>query len=179
MSTAVQNLQEMMDTLREIKEMFPKKAAKAGVNAGLAELTKEMRRRVNSMPISAELKSALRKTIAKRLKKKERDDYTGKAGFGVGRGSKKKRMDARARHLLGQGNAGIIAGVGISANNVHWLMGTQERQTITGHRTGAMPDVIRGVIKEAAASAAPSMLNAAAQKVTQVLAAEAAKAKKG
>jgi hypothetical protein len=177
MMEALRGAKAMLETLAEIGKEGSKKAAKAGVNAGLAVLAKEIRTRVNGLQISGNLKAAIRKTVSKRLKKKEGDAYSGKAGFGIGKQSKAKKGAAAGRSYLGK--IGTMRGRGISANNIHWAMGTRQRTTKSGHRTGAMPDYVRGVIAQAAESAGPAMLEAAAQKVTQVLASEAAKAKKG
>ena len=68
--------------------------------------------------------------------------------------------------------------MGISAANVHWTMGTRERATKRWHHTGAMPDVLSGLIAEAAESAGAAILTTAGKKVKAVLASEAAKAKK-
>ena len=73
-----------LHALETLRDRSAKKIVKAGVNAGLGELVKEIKAQVNGLAISGELKAALRKTVNKRLKKKEGQD-TGKAGFGVGK----------------------------------------------------------------------------------------------
>ncbi len=179
MTTAIEGLDELRSCLGTLADKSAKKAAKAGVNAGLGVLSKEIKSAVNGLPISGELKAALRATVNKRLRKKEGEDWTGKAGFGVGKTSPRKKEAAHARAARGQGGTGEQRGVGISSANVHWLIGTKERHTDSGHRTGAMPDVLSGLIAEAADSAGPAMIEAARQKISQVLASEAQKAKKG
>ena len=79
---------------------------------------------------------------------------------------------------------------------MHWLLGTQDRYTGSTtvsignkkrikvgsdqvHHTGEMPDILAGVIQRAADSAGSAMLEAAGEKMKQVLASEAAKARKG
>jgi hypothetical protein len=174
MSVGLTGLTEISNRFKSLGDQGAKKAAKAGVNASLASLAKEIRSRVNSLPISGELKRQIRQTVGKRLQKVGQD-YVGKAGFAVGKQSAKKKEKAAARSARGQGGTQAQRGVGISAANVHWLMGTAERHTDSGHYTGRMPDELTSLIADACESAAEAMLTAMADKVKQVLAAEAAK----
>ena len=98
MPESLEGLSALQNTLATLRDRSAKKAAKAGVNAGLAELVKEIKARVNGLAISGELKAALRKTVNKRLKKKEGQDWTGKAGFGVGKQSARKIETAHERN---------------------------------------------------------------------------------
>lgn len=162
----------VMKVLDTTKDKTARKMAKSGINAALMELSKAIRKGVNSAPLSPEMKRAVRTTIAKRLKKKENQPYQGKAGFGVGKQSKKKREKATAR-------AGDKSrrGVGIAAANIHWpVFGTQERSA-GGHPTGKMPALLLGIVKQAAAASGPAMLEAARKKVSTVLATEVARTK--
>jgi hypothetical protein len=139
----------------------------------LSPLLSEMRKEINGAPISAELKAATRKTLGKRLKKTGGDDYVGKAGFGVGKASKAKKAKAAKR-------AGDKSrrGVGVSANNIHWfVLGTAERKTKKGHATGAIEAMLAGFVAKASQSSSSRITEAARKKITQVLAAEAAKKK--
>lgn len=125
MTAELTGLEEVKNKFGDLGKRVAKKAAKAGVNAGLTPLLGAIRRQVNGYPISPELKAAVRKTLGKRLLKKEGQELTGKAGFGVGKQSEGKRRKAQDR-------AGDDAkrGVGISASNIHWfVLGTQDRYT--------------------------------------------------
>lgn len=170
---AFRGLDKLTRSLNELRDKSAKKIAKAGVNAALRVLADAEKASVNASGASAELKAAARKTIGKRLKKKEGQGYAGKAGFAVGRQSKAKKQKASDR-----AKDASRMGVGISASNVHWaVLGTKERQTTRGHGTGAMPPSLAGVVQSAAVSAQSGMLEAARSKCAQVLVAEAAKAK--
>jgi hypothetical protein len=183
MSMALEGLDELRRTLTNLKDKGVKKAAKAGINAGLQPLISAIRSQVNSAPISADLKKEVRATIGKRLQKVG-DDYVGKAGFGVGKSSKSKKVKAATRH-------GEKGGVGISSANIHWfVLGTAERFTgskqaggpkhryrkNTGnaaHATGKIEPVLAGFVAKAAESAESRITAAAASKISAVLTAEA------
>jgi hypothetical protein len=166
MTGGIQGLDKLRSTLKYLADDGAKKAAKAGVNAGLAEIVKAIRAGVNSSSMSPEAKQAVRQTIAKRLRKKEGQDYTGKAGFGVGKRTSLKKQAAHARYVQGQGGGtGGRGGTGISSTNVHWLLGTKGRMNkgtarpvmgregwrMMGGITGRMPDLLTGIISNAVA----------------------------
>lgn len=177
MST-LQGFDAMVRRLDTLKDKSTVKLGKAGVNAGLGALAKSLRAAVNAAPVSSDMKKAARATISKRLKKKEGQPTSGKAGFAVGKRSKAKKEKAIGRSYAG--SLGTARGVGISASNVHWpVFGTQDRRTASGRATGKMPSLLGGLVKQASATAGPAMLEAARKKVTQVLAAEASKLRKG
>jgi hypothetical protein len=129
MSIGLEGLDALRQKFKTLADKGVKKAAKAGVNAGLGVLAKEIRSAVNSSSMSPQEKAAVRRTVAKRLKKKEGQELVGKAGFGVGPKSKRKKEIAHARNVRGQGGGHDVRGVGISGANVHWLMGTADRRT--------------------------------------------------
>ncbi len=169
MSVGIEGLEEVREKLAAIRDKGVKKAAKAGINAGLTPLVQGIRSEVNGASISPELKKAVRQTLGKRLKKSG-EDYVGKAGFAVGRQTAKKKAAARSRAADKDKR-----GVGISTANVHWfVLGTQDRQTAGGHRTGKIEALLAGFVAKAASSAESRITAAAADKITQVLAAEAA-----
>ena len=176
----IQGLDNLLGTLATLKDRSAKKAAKAGVTAGIKVLAQGMVAAINASGASPELKAAARKTIGKRLKKKEGQGLVGKAGFSVGKRSRRKCETAHERYVRGQGGAHETRGVGVSSSNVHWfVLGTDQRVTGSGHYTGQIDELLQNIVGSAAASAGPAMLEAARQKVEQVLAAEAAKARKG
>ena len=165
-------LDQLRGTLRTIENDAAKKAAKAGVSAGLQALVSAIRQEINGLGISGEAKAACRLLVGRRLMKVGAD-YVGKAGFAVGKPSAAKKLSAGLRHL-GQ------RGVGISANDIHWLvLGTAMRTTQSGHRTGEGPALLAGVVGEAASGAVSQILTAAQVGISKVLATEAAKVMKG
>lgn len=155
--------------LADLKDSTSKKIAKAGVNAALGALAKRERAAVNGSGVSQGLKKAARETIGKRLKKAS-GQAVGKAGFAVGKPSKRKREKAADR-AKDKGRRGV----GISASNIHWaVLGTGQRKT-KRHATGVMPPSLHGLIEKAATGAEGEMLAAAAAKMRTVLEREAAK----
>jgi hypothetical protein len=123
MSTGLEGVDKLLGKFKDLADHGIRKAAKAGVNAGLQPLVSEIRKAVNSAPISPDLKSAVRKTLGKRILKKENQDLTGKAGFGVG-----KQGGAKGRAAKERAAASGMRGVGVSAADVHWfVLGTQAR----------------------------------------------------
>lgn len=167
----LKGLDDLLRKLDTIKNRTAKKAAKAGVNAGLTPLAQAMRAAVNASPASAELKRAARQVIGKRLKKKEGKDYVGKAGFAVGKATKAKKEKAAKRSADKSKK-----GVGLSQSNVHWfVLGTKDRRTRRSHSTGKIEGLLKGCVVQASSQAAQAMLEAARKKVSEVLAREAAK----
>jgi hypothetical protein len=194
----LKGLAELNVTLQDLAANGARKAAKAGTNAGLGVLANALKSAVNASSASPELKAAARKTIAKRLKRREGQETVGKVGFGVGRRSQKtkKAQSAHQRYMAGQGGAHNMRGVGVSSANIHWfVLGTQDRTagaktnraseirgrkhfTVPRHHTGRIRDLLGGLLGPAAAACQGEMLEAARAKCEQVLAAEAAKAKR-
>ena len=166
-SMALSGLDELRKTLGALKDKGVKKAAKAGIVAGLQPLLSAIRSEINGAPISPELKKAARQTLGKSLKKSG-DDYLGKAGFGVGK-AKAKNARAAKRH-------GEKGGVGVSTANIHWfVLGTTERETGRGWKRGNIAPMLAGFVAKAAESSSSRITSAAAEKISSVLAAEAAK----
>jgi hypothetical protein len=176
MPEVMKGLDRLIATCKAMASTGGPKAMRAGLNAALTVLAKAERQAINASSASPQMKRAARLTIGKRLKREglSKSVFSGKAGFAVGKASKRKREKAIAR-------AGDKSrrGVGISASNIHWpVLGTVERNN-GGHSTGRMPASLKGLVNSAAQGALPAMLEAARAKTQQVLAAEAAKAKKG
>lgn len=144
-----------------------KKAARAGINAGMVPLAKALRAAINTTDASSDLKRQARKTIGKRFAKAKfgakRGQYEAKAGFAVG---KKK----------GKPTGGKSRGVGVGPANVHWfVLGTEGRRHDTGHRTGQIANVFDGVTRMAYAGSAAAMVRAARVKIAEVITREALK----
>ncbi len=182
-SRELRGFHNLVRNLNELKDTASKRAARAGVNAGLTVLARTIRQAVNGTSASPQLKAAARKTVAKRLNRAQKTEgkpYVGKAGFAVGKQGDKKKMTAHERFVYGQGGARLARGVGVSASNIHWfVLGTQQRTTRRGHRTGKIFGLLAGAVQSACVAAQSGILEAARSKVSQVLAAWAAKTKKG
>jgi hypothetical protein len=174
MTEPLKGMDDLVRNLTNIKNVVGKKAAKAGIQAGMTVLMKGIRNGAGSSRASEDVKAAARKTVGKKLKKIQ-SDYIGKIGFGIGAGGKKAAVTkAMARH-------GEKGGVGLSGRNIHWFaLGTKTRkQATTGRATGSVSNVLAGIVSSAAKSTSSEMLAAAGDKVKKVLAADAAKSKKG
>jgi len=169
MADGLQGFDQLMKKLATLEDRQEKRIARSGVTAGMTALAKAQKAAVNSAPISGALKAQARKMIGKRLNKDGGAIVSGKAGFAVGKGSKKKREKASQRHQRGQGGGHETRGVGVSAANIHWfVLGTKERKTGSGHATGAIPALLDGVITRASAGAGEVMVAAARAKIQQL-----------
>jgi hypothetical protein len=169
MASVLDGLDALLAKLERLQNSTPKKAAKAGVVAGLTVLSKNLRQAINSSSASPAMKRAARLAVGKRLLLKEGMPGVGKFGLGVGKQSKRKKEKAVKRSADKSQR-----GVGISAANIHWpTMGTDERET-SEHRTGKMPAVLAGVVENAVSSSGSEVLEAIRSKITKVLAADAA-----
>jgi hypothetical protein len=174
-SDGLAGLEEMRRVLNTTKDKTIKRAAKAGINSALVPLVRAMRAAVNTSSASPELKRQARKTLAKRLKK-VRGETLGKAGFGVG-----KQTDSKKGKAAKRSSDKSKRGVGISSSNIHWfVLGTADRSTKSGRNRGRIQNKLSGMLGRAASSSGGAMLDAARQKITEVLARETAKlVKKG
>lgn len=163
--------------LSELALVASPKAARAGINAMLGQLTKALRAGVNASSASPELKRAARKTIGKRFGKakggKQDGQQAAKVGFGVA-----KKMPKRGKNPSGG------KGVGLSASNVHWFaIGTQTRKLSkgsptgpkAGHPTGKVEPVLGEATQKALAVGAGPAMEAARAKIQSVLFKEAQK----
>lgn len=174
MTSDLEGLDQLLKKMERLRDRSAWKMAKAGVNAGLTVLQRALKEAVNSAPVSAQLKQAARKTVGKRLRRREGQPMTGKVGFAVGKATKRAKERAAQRAA-----DKTKPGVGVSATNIHWfVLGTQERHTAS-HSTGTIDGLLSGLVGSAVAGAGPAMLEAARQKITSILAAEAATATKG
>lgn len=172
------------DHLKGLREMFrtldkltgaSKKAATAGVTAGLTSLVRTTKKAIDASSAGPSVKRIAKQTIGKRIVRERKVAVEGKTGFGVGKKSKKtsskRRTEASARAADTS-----LAGVGASASNIHWyVLGTDDRQTESGDDRGQMDPTLDDVIDTAIRTGAAPALAAAAVKTKQVLAREAAK----
>jgi len=148
--------------LANLTKKGTKRAIAAGTNAAMTVLGRALRSAINATSASPELKRATRKSVGKRFKKNRAANVReAKVGFGVGK---------RARKAAGK------KGVGIAKENIHWfVLGTDQRQTKDGQKTGRIEDMFSGLAQAALASSAQPAMDAARAKISQVIAQEARK----
>jgi len=149
--------------LANLTKKGTKRAITAGIRAGMTPMARALRSGINATSASRKLKRAARKSVAKRFKKNRAANVReAKVGFGVGRG--KGKVSAMGK------------GVGISKQNIHWfVLGTDQRQTKDGQKTGRIEDMFSGLAQAALASSAQPAMDAARAKISQVIAQEARK----
>lgn len=187
---AVEGLPQLRATLGRLAATGQKRALRAGVGGAMTEIAKAARQGVNSSSAPPAVKKAARKTIGRRYKADKGGQPAAKVGFGVGRPSRKKREEARARYESSQ------PGVGLSSANIHWFtLGTRRRVLkrraiippdewgdfrvlLPGASTGSIRPMLAGVLPRAAVSAAAAATATAAKRVQEVLAREARKARR-
>jgi hypothetical protein len=176
MATIIQifGARQLERKLRHIADQGGKSVARAAMTGSVAPLKKAIRRGVNSSTASQAMKRSVRATIGSSVKKQLSGSYGAKAGFGVGKPSKAKREKAKTRSQ--QGKAGEKRGVGLSSQNVHWfVLGTKERYTKSGRRTGKLKAELAGLIPVATNAARGEMISEAARRAAVALKKEAMK----
>ena len=153
-------------TLRGLSDKSVNNAASAGIRASMTPLRRALRAAINTVDAGPAMKRAARASIGSRFRRTGRRDRRGaKAGFAVG---KKQEDTIRVRK-----------GVGASAKNIHWfVLGTKERITKAGKKTGAVPNIFDGVAGTALRASEALMLAAARAKITQVIEREAVQLRK-
>lgn len=176
MSVYVSGLPQIDAKLKHLSRDGSKKAIVAGVRAGLTPIRRAMRSAINASSASPALKREVRKTIGSRFNKKiGRGQYGAKVGFAVG---KKRASTAMRKNRSAASNvtsSGAAKGVGASANDIHWfVLGTVGRHTMSPSRyVGIIPAIFDGVTDKAIAASSGASLEAARQKIKQVLEREA------
>lgn len=179
-------LGKMFRTLENLKGSA-RKAARAGIDAGLASLVRTTKKAIDGTDAHPDVKRIGKQTIGKRIVSERRQITEGKTGFGVGKKGKKTRSK-RAGQAKARAADKSKRGVGVSASNIHWFVrgagmpnqggkSKGKRKLDTGENRGRMKPTLDGVIDTAISVGAAPALAAAAVKTKQVLAREAAKAK--
>ena len=181
----ITGIKELDAKLKQLERTYGISISKACMTGMATPYKKAIRRSVNATSNSARLKRAARSTVNSRIKRlAAKQGYELKVGFGVGKQTKAKRGKASARAKLGKKGGGG-RGVGISANNVHWIVfgtgkgsvlaGTtfktptsgiwrksratgEERKTKKGHPTGSTAAYFKGLIPVAIMQATPDAL---------------------
>lgn len=169
MADDLAGFEQLLAKLSKLEDKRDRRIAKAGVNTGLKALVAAQKAAVNAAPVSGALKAAARKLVGKRVLKSDGAIVAGKAGFAVGKSSRKKRQSAHARNLRGQGGAHETKGAGVCAADIHWfVLGTGQRATASGHGVGKLPPLLAGVVQRASGGAGEAMVNAARAKIQQL-----------
>lgn len=171
---AVTGIKELDAMLRHIRETGSKKVARAAITAALTSMTKTLKSVIDSTPASPAAKRAAKQTIGKRFARGGTSrtgkvtQFVAKTGFTVGQ--KKAIVARRAAAKAGKSNR---RGVGITANNIGWLIfGTRPRETTKKHSTGSGPALFLGVTDKAVAAGSGLAIRAAEEKARSVAAAE-------
>lgn len=181
-SGTVENFEEFIEGLESLQNDLPKRAAAAGTRKAITIITRAFRRQIDSSTASARMKRAAKKTIGWRFAQGGIDrlgkthEPIAKTGFGVGKFTKAKRA------VLADGMAAKVkrggGGVGLSTQNIHWpILGTKERATKKGVKTGKMPPVLKGLAQQAVSASGTAALQAFAESATATLQRMAAKMK--
>lgn len=136
--------------LRELGDSVARRVVRAAVGSGQTVVAKEIRRAVDSEPISRELKRPLKKLVGKRYKRSKRSDAAfAKVGFGVGAARKKDSAETVGR----SGKNKSEKSVGVSSANVHWFAaGTRKRTTKTSRANRGALTGVKVVARAYAAS---------------------------
>jgi hypothetical protein len=200
----LQGMDKMVSLLGELKSKSAKKAAKSGINAGLAVIARAARNLVNSMPLKPGDNPDLRKDMRSVLGKKlffQRGEWMGKAGvFRKGARIKLEYLygTAKAKETARRAAKSASAQQAASGfgNPVWWVLGTKQRMTgkahrlfprsrskevyykvqgAAAHRTGRIVPRFPNLMKQAVDASAEAAIAAMAAKVEEVLAREAAK----
>lgn len=149
--------------LRELKQSAQNKIARPALTKAARLSAKAMKSEV-----PANLKDAKR-AIGYKVKVKGTEEIVAKAGAGVGikRSKLTKQLEKQKVRRAGH------PGVGISAANIHWfLLGTEERVTKEGHKTGRMPpqmQAIKAGYQKSESQAIAAMKDMAKLKLAQIV----------
>ena len=159
--------------LKELGGKAAKRIAQAGVRKSVQVVAKAIKRDIPSRFKNARKGVGWRATMGRAASK-----YGGaraavaKAGVGVGM-KKAKREKLAAEHNASRND---MPGVGIGAGNFHWwVIGTKNRRTRGGRRTGRMRARMPGMAQRAAEKSAGPIKTAMAKEVSRQLLKEAAK----
>ena len=161
MTRAVIGADALNAKLISLAKNTSKKAARAGISAGLRVVAKAIRQAINASDAPADVKRQARKTIGSRFGKRKggpgRGRIEARAGFAVG----KKRQPPTARRSRG---------VGLGVQDVHWfVLGTQERATKSGHATGKIDAMLSEAVRTAVGMSGDTALSAARAAVARVI----------
>lgn len=140
---------ELDRRLQELGTREANKISRSALNQGLTVLAQAERSAIDSEGgLSPELRTAMKKTVGKRLVLKESRNQAVRAKAGLGVGQRPRGPVARQRaksNILAaaaQRSEKKRSGVGISANNIQWFaLGTKQRSTEKGYNRGRLDPV--------------------------------------
>lgn len=154
-------------------DKLTKKASKAALKAGMGVYSRGIRKNVSGLPLADSehtkanrKKKLLRTTVSHSVKKArgKNGQWGAKAGFGVGKQSKKMI----ARSVTGRSYG--LSGVGIGKKNIHWfVLGTSNMEPVKG---------IESTVKNAARSGRREIVAAMQKRYRAVLQREYKKLRK-
>jgi|GEM_PF-4296159 len=124
----IQGIDEMIASIKIMKTTVARSAMSSAVRAGMATVTRAIRKEVSATPTNtaheASLKTGMRKLVGSRFKRGGLDKMqrmhatVAKIGFGVG-----KKSNARM-------SRGETEGVGVTRSTAHWfVLGTPNRKS--------------------------------------------------
>lgn len=164
MTVTFTGVAELDRALQQMQGKALESTARSAVRKAMSELAKSQRK---YMPAKYKhLKKLIGSRYAKAKRGVTRGVYQAKAGFGVGK--KQRVRDRKSEKLSESGKkqwkltkAGQVRdtrtdqspGVGISLNNIHWLvLGTARRTTKSGANRGSMPKILFTVVPKGTAA---------------------------
>lgn len=171
MNADVQGLRGLSETLSQIRTTGFRQVARATMTGTVVPLKKAIRRGVNRTKTTTAVKRAARQTIGSSVNRNKDGTYGAKAGLGVGKPTKRKRVASHERSVYGQRGAKLAAGVGLSAANIHWfVLGTKQRkQKTTGREVGRINPIFSGVVPAAVSASRGEMVSEAAKRAAIAL----------
>ena len=161
MAESITGDRELDRKLGRLRQRVQTKLKKAAVRSALGVAAKEIKKNVPSR-----FKN-VRRSIGWRLGKDKQYVLAAKVGWRIGK---------TARKAIDKGNRTSKKGVGIGARNFHWwILGTGERVTESGKRTGSMPAQDGDIIRGSWSSAQPKVVTKLAESLKRGIEREAAK----
>ena len=162
MAESITGDRELDRKLGRLRQRVQTKLKKAAVRSALGVAAKEIKKNVPSR-----FKN-VRRSIGWRLGKDKQYVLAAKVGWRVGKTARK----AKESEVNREGRKGV----GIGARNFHWwILGTGERVTESGKRTGSMPAQDGDIIRGSWSSAQPKVVATMAESLKRGIEREAAK----
>lgn len=171
MSLEVIGARQVSQAFHELRQSVQTRITRSAQRTAMSVVAKEIKKQ-----IPGRYKDA-RKAIGSSVKKGKSKLVEAKAGVGVGYKRKKRERDDEKRASKAKGKR---RGVGISANNIHWMiLGTKSRkQKTTGHPTGIMQpnEEVKDIVKKGWEQSRHLYGQTMQKRMTELIAREAAKA---
>lgn len=123
-AVAIEGLEELNRKLNKLATVYSIDLSRKALAAMAQPLKSAIRKQVNNVAMSAGMKRDVRTTIGSTLKK-DKGTYLLRVGLGVGKETKARAAQRKRR--------GGKPGVGISKQNVHWVVfGTGRQSQLAG-----------------------------------------------